>query len=56
MGQFVSSYYLSTLIDHIAASCGRLNLHGEVPAWSVSHQVVTDAVKHCVDMLHSLLP
>ncbi len=33
-GQFVSSYYLTTLIDHDQRN--GLNLHGAIPAWSLT--------------------
>jgi len=34
-GQFISSYYICTLLQSDKLGCG-LNLHGGVPEWSIS--------------------
>ncbi len=40
-GQFVSRYYLSTLGQDLWDITRGINLHGEVPSWSISGQFKT---------------
>jgi len=43
-GQFVSRYYLSTLLTHLSCGCG-LCLEGSVPKWGISSLNVQEAVQ-----------